>query len=238
MTWAHVAHRGSANTKTAGATLGVNPSAAIAAGRVVVVRIGSGTGGVAISSVTDSQGNTYSLLGQASHANATGGAYVSQLATALGTGDTITVTWAASTGAKSVGLEEFSVSAGSTISIDGTAGTDANNTNAPVPAVSGLSSIERLFVGAGGFRDAFDAQAITQDADYGPAGANPVGTTGGATNSNAANWWGFRVATITGDTWGPTWTTARPTGAILRAVAEIAAPAGGPTVPHAGPVGV
>ena len=67
MSWTHQANRGTANSKTASATISVDVSAAISAGQIVIVTVAtdnqSTTGGnTTVLSVADDQSNTYTRL--------------------------------------------------------------------------------------------------------------------------------------------------------------------------------
>jgi hypothetical protein len=231
--WAFVAERGTAADKTTAVSMSMSPSASIPAGAILVVRcaadneLASADGETTQHAVTDSKGNTYTRLVEFSrNAGAKRGGvvkslFISKLQTGLTTSDTITFDtgWTAdgSAIAKAMALAEFSVGAGKTWQRDGKAAAGGSSTT-PSVTISGLSSIERLWLGGVGI-EATTADGFTEDADY--ASLTAVGTSGGSAATNVADRTARRIATLTADTYNPTLGTARDWAAVLVALAEV-----------------
>ena len=211
MSIAFVAHRGNANTKIAGMTLGINPNLTIPAGALLIVRCvstndaGAANGDSVQHSVTDSQGNIYTRLKEFAENTAADklivSVFASQIASALTTGDTVTLTTPTET-VRIIALEEFSSDPGEILFLEATAAVSAS-TKTPSVSVAGLDNIEHLFgavVGAVGPPD--QGGAYIQDSDY--SNNLSIGTTGAGSSTNRSSYMGVRVATLTGDTYNPT----------------------------------
>ena len=191
MTWAHQGNRGTVAAKAASTTTVVSVTATVAVGRVLVVHVatdnlGNTAGATShISSVADSQGNSYSKVseytqtGGSSADGVTVAIYVSKIATQLTTSDTVTVTHP-NVVARTAGLEEYSIS-GTGISVAGNNGAIGSGTSGSV-TLSGLASAEYLWVGQFGFEDKSNV-TFTGDTDYSYRTQHSTGT-GGAGAAN------------------------------------------------------
>lgn len=207
MAWAFVANRGISTNKAAIDPLVITPLATISAGSILVVFAAfdsSLNGASDIGPVTDSKGNTYSLVleafPQGSETLAQIAIYASKLTAELTTADTVSIQNNSLRSALCGGLSQFSVAAGKTFSVAGTNTADGNGTT-PSATISGLSSIERLWFGLVGVEGP-NTDSFTQDADY--ANATVTGTSGAGAASNMSLRTGTRIATLTGDTYNPT----------------------------------
>jgi hypothetical protein len=213
MAWAFVASRGTAVGKADSTTQTLSPSAALPAGAVAALYVvwdnfdGTPDDADEINlSVTDTQGNTWTRLKEwqcATTSALTGvdvAIFVSKLATALATSDTITVTNAVAspgTTAKGMGLAEFSVAAGKTWEKDSESASHASHGGTTVTSgtISGRPSQEYLCLG---FAASEDNVANGQDADY--TLISSFVTSGGAFAVNVAGRAQYRIAILTGDT--------------------------------------
>jgi hypothetical protein len=217
--WAFVANRGTAQNKTSGGTLNLTPTATLAAGRVAIVRASSDNDSTATSSgqttrhsVSDSAGNTWVKIRE--HTFSAGAAadgvthslWYSVLTTQLTTSSTVTLTLGSNVTAKAMALAEFSVPSGNTVSLAGQNGAQGTGTNNVTVTVSSLASKQYLFLGSVG-TEGPDGDTFTQDSDY--QNLASIGTTGGGATSNVSLRGGYRIATLTGDTYNPTLGTSR-----------------------------
>lgn len=238
MAWAWQAHRGSANNKTASASIGVSPSTAIPVNSILVVRCASDNGGAGAgesnehTSVTDSKGNTYTKLrehtaGGAAASSVTGSIWAARITTQLETTDTVTINFSFSPAAKVIGLEEYTVAAGKTFSNIGVAGANGSSTT-PSVTLGGLPATTHLFLGHIG-AEGPNGDTFTQDADYGGAGEGSntsIGTTGGGAATNVYSRFGGNIAALASDIYNPTLGTARDWIDTLIALDEVDIPAG------------
>lgn len=226
MAWTFISNRGTNTTKTSGLTLGVSPTATIAAGRILVVRCTSDdtTGSGPTHAVSDTAGNTYEQLvfssGSSDAAATTVSIHISRLTTQLTTGSTVTLTLGATRNTKVIELTEFSVATGFTYALAGSNSAGGSGTT-PSVAISGLSLIARLWIGLVG-AEGLNGDTFTEDADY--SNTITIGTTGNPTASNIKASGGNRIATQTGDTYNPT-ITSRDWRTALVALTETAIPA-------------
>lgn len=228
MAWSAGVDRGGAASKSGTSTsIPMNPNATLNVGEIVIVRVGHKNDSSTtqnptntITSVTSSPSNTWVKAGEWSFTNATIAVFISKLTSAITTGGTITGNFANAESARSIGATMFTVAAGNTYQVDGFGG-DAGNESTPTPTVSGLSNTLRLWFGAASLREQTSAHTITQATDFGPADGDIYGTDGSPTNGNNLINTGWRTATLTGETWDPTWGTARPTGSIIVAIQEV-----------------
>jgi hypothetical protein len=110
MAIAFVKNLGSANSKASATTIVIAslPTAGIVAGNTVMVAVTGSTAGTALSSVTDSKGNTYTILANVAGTTSRLAIAASTIGTTLLTTDTITATFAASVGIRVIGAVEFS----------------------------------------------------------------------------------------------------------------------------------
>lgn len=242
MAWTNIASRGTANSKTASATLSMSPSANIVAGRIAIVWFAWDSvdnpafpRGFERWMCADSQDNIWSTIVCGSETDvgtsSAAGIFISHLRTTIATTDTITVTCQdANQLAKAMSVEEFSVAAGMTW-----ANADKHNFLITVAAdpdamsVSGMDSQEYLLLHVLG-AEGPNTDAYTWDSDYTQIAGN--GTTGGADDSNMHLRGGYRIATLTSDTVNVTSDTAdRDYAQGIAAVCEVAIPEAFPTTP-------
>lgn len=214
MAISYTAHRGTANTLTDNTAVSMSPSAALAVGKLIVVRTYSR--GQTSHTVTDSKGNTWTKVEEiqgATGSTKTLALHYTTVTTEIGTGDTITLTLGASQTGKVIAAEEFATGGGA-ISVAGSSSAEGNS-GTPAVTLSGLSSVTRMWVGVLGVSQAKNFYGYTQDADY--ANDTKVGTDTGS--QAAASDVGTRSSANTSDTFNPT-ITSNPWGIILAAFEE------------------
>jgi hypothetical protein len=233
--WTFIADRGTAQNKTSGNTLTLTPTATLAAGRVAVVRASSdndssatGDGESSRHTVSDSAGNSWTKIrehtfgGGGAGAGVTHSLWYSVLGTQLTTSSTVTLTLGSAVTAKAMALSEFSVAEGLTVSLTAQNGNQGTGTNNVTVSLSSLTEQEYLFLGSVG-TEGPNGDTFTQDSDYQSLAS--IGTTGGGGATNVSLRGGYRIATLTGDTYNPTLGTSRDWVAILGA---LRAESGGP----------
>lgn len=164
--------------------------------------LGSGFG-----RVTDSKGNTYTLIGNLAHGSVGAGLIaISQLDTQLETTDTITHTWTSGSNvAKGISAWEYSLGAGkrwAQISFTSFATLAADPGAITLGSLPSREWLMLHLLAA----EAPSTDAYTWDADYTQIVA--AGTTGGVADTNMTTLGGFRIATLTTDTVDVTSTTA------------------------------
>ena len=211
MAWSFTAHRGSANNKVSGTVLAVSPSAQIPAGAIALAvavsdNIATGGGATANHVVTDFRGNLWTKVREQSNAAAAGAGitlsvWVSQLATALQTSDSVVLGLSAAATAKAIGLYEYAIGAGNFFDVSGSNGTQQDGTASPTVTLGSLSSTAYAFFGVVA-REDDTAGTYTPDADFNDR--TKFGTTGGTPATNVSCIVGDRLATLTGDTFNPT----------------------------------
>lgn len=215
MAWAHKSALWPTfgTSKTAGTSFGVQAPDAAAIGDFVLAIIGkdnTSTGADGdngeVSSVTDNKGNTYTKLKEFSNTNAAaaGGATISVwgsvLTASLTNTDTVTFNFASCT-AKAAIIDCFTIGAGSSVSVAGSA-TLANDAADPGSmTISSLPSQEYLFVRA--VANEGIGTTYTPGTNY--TLLTEANTTGGGAASNMGVAAGRRIFTGTGDTNDPTW---------------------------------
>lgn len=211
-------HLVSENSKTSESSYQETIETAAAAGEVVIAVFAKDNAATAdgntseITAVTDSQSNTYTKLREfcnsqgAADAGATVSMWMSKLATALATTDTITATLSDARSAKAVAARRFAVAAGNTLQVDGTPqdrADDAADTGALT--ISDLDSgVEHLIIRGGAFETA--NTAYTASTNYTAFDHTGAQTAGGAGPTNMAARGEFRVLASgnTTDTTDPT----------------------------------
>ena len=187
------------------------------------------------SSMTDSQGNTYTKAceftnGQgAAAAGATISVWYSKLTTQLvATTDSITLNTSSAVTDKVINtLDEFTITSGNIVSVEGACQTLANdNADAGSQTISGLTSQEYLFV-RGIATESNAALSMTATTNYTLLpndGCN--NTTGGGEASDMGACGEFRIFTGTGDTSDPTLVdTTNDNASVYVALKEAAPPA-------------
>lgn len=231
MALAHVAARGTAADTASASSIGVAPTAGIALGNLLIVRVAAhnlsaSTGATnEHTSVTDTQGNTYTKLHEYTLSN--GGAslgltvsiWAAVLTTALTTGDTVTVNISGAVIHRTISLSEFTAVSPALEDFEGTNGTSTT----PSVALSGMPSAEYLLLGVTGYRRTA-ADTETFDADY-SLDVGVFDTGAGGNNARVKHWGEYRIATLTGDTYAAGNSASGAWVAILVAIAEATGPA-------------
>jgi hypothetical protein len=216
--------------KTSGTTLTANPTTAIPAGSFLIVECVADNTGTANQtsgsneiSFSDNAGNTYTkireVLRGAGSANAgvTTALFWCLTSNALSTSNSFTTTLSASKTAKAFRVHRFNFDGGNIVLEAHNGAQEASTT--PSVALSGLTSRSYLFFGTVG-RERPTTDSETQDADYTNPNTLDYGTSGGVAATNVSMVSGYRIATLTGDTYNPTLGTSGDWGAILAAFYE------------------
>jgi hypothetical protein len=166
-----ITQAGTGNSTTSGTTFSVTPTVSFAVNDTVVLcsahdnRV---SGSPYISSVTDSQGNTYSLAagaktqGGSGADRATVAIYWCNVTTALSTSDTITITFNGSLAAKAVVLYKISAASNKKASLRLAASAT------PIPATTNFSGGSPTIINGEAFIRALaieDSQTVTGDSD-------------------------------------------------------------------------
>jgi hypothetical protein len=234
MTWGAQATVLAGPLKTSGTTHGRTYASTVVVGTVVIVEwvtdnFSTSAGDTTEhSSVTDTQGNTYTKLFERTTTAGVAGdgvtrsVWITQITTQVTTADTATLTIANAVTAKVVRGLGRTVTGGNTWQNDGVTHATGSDT-APTVTSATLSSIERLWVGLVGW-EGISTNFSTEDADYTDGGSG--GTTGDADATNVAAHVGSRVATITADTYAVVLGATRDWGVSILSIAEVAIAAG------------
>lgn len=186
-----VKNGGTASSKTTQSSIGVTvPAGGHAAGNTLVVLVGAAAA-VNLSSVTDSRGNTYTVVSPVTRA----GIAWSVLGTALQAGDTVTVNLSGSAAAQAVSTIEFS---GVASTQDFTALSVQTTTTTPSVGPTTPPSAADLLIGCLGITGPVE-DSFTQDTDSNGgaawAGITSVGTTGAGATSNATVRGAYKITT-------------------------------------------
>lgn len=189
-----------------GSSLAVTPTAGIAVGALLLVRVvtynaATSTGATSDhTGVTDTQGNTYTKLAEytrgagVSGDGLTASVWLSVLDTALTTGDAVTVALSGALGQRTMSLSEFSGIAPVLVTAVANHGASVS----PSVTVGSLPSAPYLLVGLTGYRrTAADTESF--DANY-SLDVSPFDTNSGGNNARVKQWGEYRIATLTGDT--------------------------------------
>lgn len=235
MAFASINSIGTGFSKVAGTTVTIVIAAVtVEVGNLIVVgyagdNLGSGADGdpVEVTSITDTSGNTYTKVLEYSNtqgaagAGVTGSLWYSIVSTQIAAAGVITANLSGALTAKAITAWEFTVGAGSTISIAATTQVADDAADPSTLTISGLSSIERLYVAVGGL-EATDSANYTKDTNY--TALTRAGTGNVATVSNIQVVGGFRILTGTGDTYNATTGGQTPDGVqVYAALTEVAA---------------
>lgn len=241
MALSFVAARGTAQTKTAGTTIAVSPTANLAAGAIVVVKCISDNPTHPDGETTDHAvdddvgGNTWEKCreqtesGGAASAGVCISTHICHLTNGITTADSVILTIAASVAAKAIMVEEWSVGAGQTYNVAGANGASLGTSGTPAITLSGLAaSTEYGFLAHGGREGGGGgAGGFGTDADYTTVGN--IGTSGGSGASNVDQKSEYRIATLTSDTYDQT-SPGGEVALILVAIEEVSAGGGGVTL--------
>lgn len=225
MAIASVGTRGTQISGASGTTIARAPSAAVAAGRCLVAYIATREN-PGSASIADAQGNIWVPLGVFSHSadNAHSYAWLCNVQTALGTADTITVSFGTAIVDKCLALWEYSVAAGKILAeADLPVGNELTNANGFGAATfSGLPNLQRLYFRSGTKR-ANSTGAITPTSGFVSHGLTirSRNNAAGACVLRAEH----RIATSTEATSNPVWAVAGNTAALFMALDEVDPPA-------------
>lgn len=245
MAFSAVTERGSITEKVADSSLAMSPSANLTVGKIAFVYALSDnlatTSGNSTdhTSIADTDTNTWNKLYERTFTagvaadGVTHSLWWTKVATQIDTTDTITWTLTGNAVAKVMMCFECTVGAGSTIQLanDGVPSAfQEATTQTPSVATSGMTSGEYLHIGAVGIQEEF--LTWTADSDYTNvfAAAGISSGPAGAAATNVVGFLGYRIATLTGDTFAPTLAASRAMAAALVAIEEVV-PAGGTTWP-------
>lgn len=243
MAFGYVGGAGTANSNSSGTTLALTVSATIEAGNLALVLIAKDNFGTTdadhseVSSVTDSAGNTYAKMLEFTNGNGSAGAgatnsiWASVLASQLSSGvGVITATFANAITCKAMLCHEFTVGAGSTLSVAGSTSNARDATSPGSLTVSGLASGEYLWVrGIASESDNFTGLTVTS----GYATLGLAAAIGGSSALSMASRGEYRILTATSSTSNPSLFNADH-ACVMVAIQEIAAVAGHPAMRRLG----
>jgi hypothetical protein len=229
MAWASVGSIGTAQEKLADTAIVLTLSAAAEAGNVVLVAIAIDNNATTdgdfteVASVVDSQLNSYNKIieqtnGQGVAADGiTCSLWYSKIATTLAIGATITVTTANTVTSKAVSAWEFTVTAGATVSIEGTTSAVGDGADPAAMTISGLADQEYLWFAA----HAVEAAATgTYAAEAGYTLIAENGTTGGGAATNIWVTGAFLILSATTDTYDASTVTDRDHAQVYAVLKE------------------
>jgi hypothetical protein len=237
-----VTERGSASERVSDASLGGSPSAAITVDKIAFVvlafdNLTAADGDTTDNdTLTDTDGHTWNKVfeytgsaGGAAADGVTNSLWWVKVTSEIGTGDTITFGTVASTTAKVMGFFEVTVGAGNTVQVADRASQALGGVGSVSPSValSGLASKEYLLIGIVAREQ--EVLTWTEDTDYTnvfAAEGISSGPTGGAT-TNVVIHVGYRIATLTGDTFAPSLAEQTDIATTLVAFEEVADGGGG-----------
>jgi len=237
--WASVAARGTQGNKVSGTgNLALTVSGTVSVDNVLVCIVGgdniqTGDSETTDFSLADSQSNTYTKSAEWTNGNASAGTgvttavFYSKISTELtGSSDTVTLTTGTAITAKGIVCHEFSLTDSSyTITTDGYGGSSKDGSSSPSKSLSGLENREHLFVFASTDERQQSTNSLTQDGDY--TALAKTGSDGSTGDTNITISGGYRVATLTADTYSGTWALSGDLSDILVALDEDGAPAAG-----------
>jgi hypothetical protein len=150
--------------------------AAVPIGDTVLVAVTGSTNTIALSSVTDTKGNTYTILADVQGTTSRLSIAASVLTVALTTADTITATYATAQGIRAIVSNEFS---GLTITQDVTAKAAAGTSTTPSTGASAATATANtLTFGAFSVSNATASGTFTQGTGYTKDLEATTGTTG------------------------------------------------------------
>lgn len=241
MAFASVGSLGTANGKVSGTTISIAVLAAVAIGDIVAVWIAKDNANTTdgdfseVSGVADIGGNTYVKLGEqtngqgAGAAGITGAIWYSNITTGLSITNLITVTFSAAVDAKAVSAWQFTKTAANTLAVEGAVQVSVGDAADPgALTFSSLTSREYLILCVTAVESVI-TDTYTVDADYTAITRDATSGGGGATNVYVAG--GFRIATLTGDTFDSSSSAGRDHAQVGAPIYEVsAASAVGPLI--------
>ena len=189
---------GRAQSKTAGTSLAVTTNAAVAAGDDILVTFATDPAG-AVSSVTDSAGNTYSQVVDVTNSgNVRTIVYAAYNVTALPSGSTITIVHASVT-ARSAAVTVFRGLTSSAV-VDQTKTATGNTAAVSSGAAGTTTQADELLIGAVGLEGPnYDAPSIWQNSfTFGPRLGTTFGTCTGGGDTDITAQMGWRIVGATG----------------------------------------
>lgn len=238
MAIASVGSLGSVGDTSAGTSIALTTSATAEAGNLVIVAIGKDNSQTTdgqtseVSSITDSAGgNTWTKLGEYCNGegSAAAGAVVSLwasiLANQIASSGTITANFSHSPASSAISAWEFTIGAGSTISVSSLQVLANDFADPGSMAISGLSNVERLYFRATALERNTGIWTVTASYTAISIGLANTGTSGTSMEVGGE----FRILTGTGDTSDPTWAAA-DCASVYVAILETAAATGQPTM--------
>lgn len=183
--------------------------AAVPIGDTVVVAVTGSTNTIALSSVTDTKGNTYTILSDVAGTTSRLSWAASVLTVALATTDTITATYATAQGIRVIGAMEFS---GVTITQDVAAKAAAGTSTAPSTGASAATTTANtLTLGAFSVSNATASGTFTQGTGF----TKGIEATTGIVGTNRSLATEHRINSATGtQTANGTYATSMPWDAL------------------------
>lgn len=212
MAFSAVTERGSASEKVSDTSLGVSPSANLTVGKIVFAVLAFDN--IAIvdgasttnDTLTDTDGHTWTKVAERTRTGAgvaadgvTGSLWWTKVTTQIDTTDTVTFNVDSAVTAKVIGLFGVTVGAGQTIQLVQSAFEEFLGTATTGMTLSSLPSKEYLLLGI--CWNESNQLIWTEDADYTNVyAAEGIGSTGGGATTNVTLEVGYRIATLTTDT--------------------------------------
>ncbi len=232
-----VTDRGKTSNVTNNDTITDSPDAAIAVDKIAWVSVAANNhqasdGASTDHTITDTDTHVWTKVFE--HTNAGGGTdsgvtvslWLTKVTSEIGTGDVITCTFPGSNTDKVIFIGEFTVGAGNTFAIEDVA--HALGDGGQSVTLSSLTSREYLLFGTLGREG--ETATVTEDADYTDF-QNARSTGLGGSSGNIATHLGYRLTTLTADTYFPTETENLTALTSLSAVYEVAAGGAGSASP-------
>ncbi len=251
MAWTSVGTVWTGEDKIAGTEIVGSFDVDVPAGDVVLVAVAkdnasSSNGNTSeFTGMTDDAGNTWTKAREYCNANSAANAgvtvalYFAKVTSAITNGELFTVSFSDSRTASVDSVWQFSMAAGSTVSVAGSADLANLAADPGSLSISGLASSEYLFARLVGSARSL-ATALTPTGSW--TAADGIETTGGSATDNVGIRWEFLITTATGATSDPT-LVASTHASTMVAFLETAGATGQPTltrsfgVPFARPAG-
>lgn len=235
--WASVGTLGSANDKTAGTTIAITTGAVAEVGNVIIIEAACDNTSTSdgstneILSVADGSSNTYTKAREYCNAGAGSGGtgvvvalFYARVTTELGSGGTITVTFANSITATAASAWEFTISGNTLTLVDGVDGDYNGGTDYGSLDLT-TSSEELLWVRGDGWEGDFSAATYTKTAAY-AAALTGNGTTAGSAASNISVHGEHDIVTATTNASDPSLVTTSDKASVLVVLRQTTVAAG------------
>ena len=194
----YIGNIGSTQSKTAGTSLAITTNAAVAAGDDILVTFATDPAG-AVSSITDTAGNTYSQVVDVTNTgNVRTLVYAAYNVTTLPSGSTITINHTSVT-ARSAVASVFRGLASATV-VDQTKTATGSTAAVSSGATSTTTQTDELLIGAVGIEGPnYDAPSVWQNSfTYGPRLGTTFGTCTGGGDTDITAQMGWRIVGSTG----------------------------------------